>query len=149
DDGNDQLYGEGSGFAYGGGGDDTYYYDDGDQVFDDYNASGAGTDTVILPSGIELGDLIWSCTVDGSIFITVGDLGTILLPGMFYTSTNGNLTGSGVDSLTFDDTSTFEFDSLTTLTTLGSHGDDTIFAAYVGADVQNTIYGFEGNDTIW
>jgi Ca2+-binding RTX toxin-like protein len=154
-DGNDTLYGgsgdgtldpgTGGNFVYGGAGNDTYVYGGGDDVYDEY--SGGGTDTITLPSGITSGDLTFTGLADGSdnlaLLITVGDLGTIEITNFAYTSVL-----SGIETLTFHDTSTLDLSDFTALTINGSSGDDNIFSIYTSQYVDETIHAGGGNDFI-
>ena len=157
-DGNDTLYGDagndiidsgaGGNYVYGGNGDDTYVFNGGTDVYEEYY-TGTGTDTILMPSGIDAGDLTFARAPDSGLLITIGTLGSVEIADFF--QTGGYYILGGIETITFDDTSTLDLSAFTALTTYGSSGDDTIYGLYsslYGFDVDNTIYGNGGNDTI-
>jgi Ca2+-binding RTX toxin-like protein len=155
-DGNDTLQGgsgadildggTGGNFVYGGDGNDTYVFSGGNDVYDEYGKT--GTDTVVLPSGITSGDLTFSRVAEGdslmALAINVGTLGTIQINHFF---SGGALVG-GIETLTFSDSGTFSLSSLTTLTTYGTSGNDTLYGIYSPGTINDMIYGGAGNDVI-
>ncbi|MBJ7541950.1 calcium-binding protein [Rhodomicrobium udaipurense] len=157
DAGNDVIYvgggndtidaGSGGNFAYGGGGDDTYIYSGGNDVYSEY--SGGGTDTVVLPSGIDSGDLTLERAVTASgvdLLITVGSLGNIEIAS-FFNSYDGTLLNS-IETVTFSDSTTLSLSAFSSLLTRGTDGIDDIYGAYTSQNIDDTILGYAGNDTI-
>ncbi len=154
--GNDTLYGDegddildpgtGGNFVYGGTGNDTYVFGGGTDVYSEVGAS--GSDTILMPSGVSSGDLSFARTINGgdNLFITVGSLGTIEIKNFFAPDT-GHTTNS-IESITFADTTTLGLSSLTSLTTYGTDGADAIQGAYTTADLNDTVFGYGGNDVI-
>jgi Ca2+-binding RTX toxin-like protein len=146
-DGNDLLYGgAGGNVVYGGAGDDTYFYEGGDDIYDETGSS--GTDEVImLPDGIELNDLTFTRINGGySLLIQVGDLGTIETP--FFDQYASPHSSYRIEEIQFFDTSTYDLDSFTALTTIGTNGADDLYGVYTDTDIDDTIYGLGGNDII-
>lgn len=151
--GNDDLhgaYGNDTYYAGTGGntidsrtGNDTFYYGGGDDVITEYG----GTDQIILPSGIVLGDLTFSrVSSDNStsyfddLLIQIDGSGSIQIRSHFYTG--GSL---AVETLVFSDTSTLSLTSLAPDVLLSSGNDN--FSASTNASY--TVYGFDGNDSIY
>ncbi|MEZ0081511.1 Ca2+-binding RTX toxin-like protein [Bradyrhizobium japonicum] len=151
-DGNDDLHGGyGNDTYYGGAGgntidsrtgDDTFVYGGGDDVITEYG----GTDQIILPSGIVLGDLIFSrVSSDNStsyfddLLIQIEDSGSIQIRSQFYSGG-----APAVETLVFSDTSTLSLTSLAPDVRLTA-GNDNFWAS---TNASYTIYGFDGNDSI-
>lgn len=108
---NDSLYGgAGNDGAYGWYGDDVYYYESGDDFYSELNAG--GTDKIVLPAGITLGDLTFyqeaHYSQDGSLFIVVDGLGTIETP--FFASIYGGVASSRIETIEFSNTSTVNWE---------------------------------------
>lgn len=152
-DGTDTLYGEagndilvggaGGDFAYGGNDNDTFVFTAGEDFYD----GGSGTDVITLPSGIVFGDLEFARQILSTgdfLNITVGSLGAIQTP--FFNSAYGYLAYERIDSIVFHDTSTYDPSSFTELTTFGTMGDDSIWGIYTTVDIDETMYGRDGND---
>jgi Ca2+-binding RTX toxin-like protein len=148
-DGNDTIYAEGgNNILYGGGGgnflggytgNDTYYYGGGDDLIDDPS----GTDQIILPSGITLGDLTISrVSTDNSLsyftdlLISIDGGGSIQIHGQFASSV--------VETLVFYDTSTLNLATLAPDVLL-TNGNDSFSGT---GNASYAVYGFAGNDSI-
>lgn len=141
--------------VYGGAGDDTYVYTSGNSVFDEYDMGGSGTDTILLPTGIALGDLGYSVVVnaagfDTNLVISIGSLGTIQIPQFF--SPGGGLSGSYalIETVTFANSTTHTLGDFTALNIYGSNDNDSIYPIQnlTHQDIDKTIYGYGGNDFI-
>lgn len=163
-DGNDTLTGSigddtlsggaGGNIVNGGDGNDTYVFSSGaHDVYSEYAST--GTDTILLPSGITSGDLTFTGMSDNpsaamNLLINVGTGGTIEIDHFAI----GSIVLSGIETLTFSDTSTLDLSTLTGLTIIGGSGADelaglsgsaaTVFQAGAGNDL---IYGNDGNST--
>jgi Ca2+-binding RTX toxin-like protein len=141
--GNDYIVGgDGDDTAFGSYGNDTFVYTSGNDVYDD----NLDTNSILLPTGITISDLSFFRSEDDfnnahSLFITVGNLGTIELVDLYNTAGNLN---PWFQTVTFADASTFSFSSMTTLITYGGVGNDDIRGGTgTRADI---LYGLEGND---
>ncbi|WP_095089985.1 calcium-binding protein [Mesorhizobium sophorae] len=153
--GNDLLDpGSGGNFVYGKGGNDTYVFSGADDVYSEYSGS-SGTDTILLPSGITLGSLTFTQTMELGdsidLTITVGTIGEITIQH-FFLSNGGSITagGSNIETLTFADASTYTLTSMTSIVTQGTSGDDSIHGASVsGHTINNTVYAGDGDDLIY
>ncbi|KAB1085063.1 calcium-binding protein [Neorhizobium galegae] len=141
--GNDILRGgSGADVAYGGHGDDIYEYSSGNHLYVDIS----GADTIKLASGITSGDLsFFALDSGGQLVIQVGTLGTVQTT--FFT-TSGTLHSNRIETLMFADTSTFNFGSLTALTTYGTVTNDSIYGANTGSHLNDTLYGLAGDDQL-
>ncbi|NEJ60775.1 type I secretion C-terminal target domain-containing protein [Rhizobium leguminosarum] len=151
-DGNDFLVGEYGNDTYYGGtggnrmtdadGNDIYVHGGGNDLISDYN----GTDQIFLPTGILLGDLIFSrvSSENSSVYfndllIQVNGAGTIQIKDQFYSSS------LAVETLVFSDTSTFSLSSVDGADVRLTNGNDTFSTT---SNANFSIYGFDGNDTI-
>lgn len=147
--GNDILRGGAGGdIAFGGDGDDSYIYDSGDDFYSEYGAS--GIDTITLPTGITLGDLVFSRNfviggLSSNLMIEIDGLGTIEIDRFF---SSGGAVWQPIETLIFADASTYSLSSYTELVTHGSDASDSINSnAYV--DIDDTVYGYGGDDVIY
>jgi len=138
--------GAGGNFVTGGNGNDTYVFSSGNDVYSEYGTT--GTDTIQLPSGIDFGDLVFSGIESGAgdmnLLVTVGTLGSFEISE--FASTGTIL--SGIETITFYDTTTFDPTSLTALTVYGTGGDDYMYGLSSPNIVDTTFHGGAGNDTI-
>lgn len=150
--GNDALYGEGGADLLdggtggntlnGGSGDDTYLYSGGvDLIFEE-----GGTDTIQLPEGVEPGDITFTRIHNqygGNLLITIAGAGSIEINNQFYW-----YTGMHVETLSFYDPldGTINLTTLTDITTYGTNADDTISGVTSPSHLNDTIYGYGGND---
>lgn len=125
-------------------GNDTYVYTLGDDYILDF-ANGAGSnDKIVLPSGIELSDLTFHRLGDYNLLIEVAGLGSIQVEKHFNY-------GSGyysIETIQFDDTSTFNIPTMAAPTTYGTEEDDQISGITIGAAGDDIIYGYGGDDWI-
>lgn len=158
DAGNDELYGgnhddtlkpgQGGDVAEGGFGDDTYEYEGGDDVY--YEATNAGTDIITLPTGVALADLdFFRLSSDGlhNLRIHVDDIGTIDIKDFFDTG-SGNLKGT-IETIEFADLTTYDLDAFTDMTSYGDDTDNFFDGVFTTAEINDTMYGLEGDDTLW
>jgi Ca2+-binding RTX toxin-like protein len=146
--GNDTIWGDAGGNVLdGGAGDDIYMYTAG--ADDLINEGGAGgNDQIILPAGMTLADVTFTRVPDstGTVFndllMTFHDGGSIQIAGQL-----GSDASFHIETLKFNDGSTFNLTTLTDLPVYLTPGDDTVD---VGAlpNVNNTVYGLDGNDFI-
>ena len=79
-----------------------------------------------------------------SLLVTVGTLGTIQISEFASTGT----VLSGIETITFHDTSTFTLSDLTALTVYGSSGDDYMYGISSPGIVDTTFHAGAGNDVI-
>lgn len=148
--GNDILHaGDGGDTVYGGDGADTYVYSGGNDYY--VEQTSAQTDTIVLPAGIELGDLtFFREDVDAygraELLILVDGFGSIEI-GEFFD--DAAILSNSIERLLFDDSSTFDLDSFTSLITFGSDQADYIVGIENGGGLADTIYGFDGNDRLF
>lgn len=134
--------GSGGDRAVGSRGDDIYVYTSGDDVY--YDNSNGSTDKIVLPTGIELSDLTFHRLGDTDLLIEVDALGTIQIEKQF----NQYLDWYAIDTLEFDDASTFNLLTMDSPVTYGTDGDDTLEGITSGAAGDDVIYGLGGNDDI-
>ncbi len=143
--GNDEIHGDGGGnFLYDqDGGDTTYVFGRGQ----DYITDEGGTDRIVLPSGIDAGDLtITRVSSEGSteyfndLLITVAGGGSIQVQDHFFSSGYYQ-----VETLVFSDSSTLDLTALTGYETHLTSGDDTYSP---GLNTDQIVRGFDGNDYI-
>lgn len=149
--GNDTLHaGDGGDIVYGGDGTDTYVYSGGNDYYVEQTTS--QTDTIVLPVGVDLGDLTFSRgDVDAYgraelLILVDGWFGSIEIKGFFY---GGTILSNSIEQLLFDDSSTFNLNSFTSLTTFGSDTADYIVGIENGGGWADTIYGFGGADRLF
>ncbi|RVH60075.1 type I secretion C-terminal target domain-containing protein [Sinorhizobium meliloti] len=144
--GNDILRGgSGGDVVEGGHGDDIYEYASGNHFYTDTS----GADTIKLASGITSGDLSFFQMAnggsDGQLVIVVDGAGTIETP---FIISGGTLLSSRIETLMFADTSTFNFASITALTTYGNYANNSLYGVNFGSHANDTIYGLGGNDQL-
>lgn len=154
DGGNDSIYGgagadtlgggTGGNYLYGYGGNDTYIYGGG---FDYISENGlGGTEQIVMPSGVTLGDLSFN-RVDGGgndyedLLITVAGYHTIQIQEQLNTSSPDYQ----IESILFSDTSTLDLSTITNPDVLLSAGGASF---YTNTSTDLTIYGGNGGDTI-
>ncbi|HEU0142195.1 MAG TPA: calcium-binding protein [Bryobacteraceae bacterium] len=144
--GNDILDGQsGDDFVQGGAGNDTYKYTAGHgwDTFEEY-----GTDTgdkILFASGVAIGDLTISRVSSYDMLIEVASGvggGQILIRNQFNTNQR-------IESLEFaGGGSPYNLLTQTAWTLTGTDGDDQLWGVW-GAGYQDTIYGGDGDDTIY
>ncbi|WOS62026.1 calcium-binding protein [Sinorhizobium fredii] len=154
DNGNDDIEGSNGADTITGGaghdsyegkqGNDTYAYTSGDDYILDY-ANGAGSnDKILMPAGIESGDLTFHRLGDYNLLIEVAGLGSIQVEKHFNYSSGWY----SIETIQFDDTSTFNLTSMDAPISYGTEDDDQISGITVGAGANDTIYGYGGDDWI-
>ena len=79
------------------------------------------------------------------MFITVDDLGSIQFRDLV--DGNGSIY-SWFSSVNFSDTTSLILADITSLTTHGGEGNDTIAGAYGTNAIDETVYGYEGDDSL-
>ncbi len=110
--GNDVLYGgEGNDILYGGDGNDIYFYTAGNDIIEGFR--GYGMDTLVLPEGIILEDLVLNYDYSSwGLLISVGNLGTIYLEEQLIGYTHEGLSSNvRVNKLKFNNGDTYSFNS--------------------------------------
>lgn len=140
EDGNDTLDGGiGNDDLRGGAGNDTYIASAG---FDNINSENGGTDIVVLPTWVTIGDvhLIRLNSLPNDLQMNIDGLGQIVIDNQFFQ------VGYRVETLQFASSSL----DLTTqsIETVGGTGDDTMNGISSGASVNDIFDGREGNDTM-
>ena len=172
-EGNDTLYGAADDILDGGNGDDLIYGGGGNDIFrpgaggdvvsggsgndvyeytsgHDYYSDAGGTDKILLPTGVVLADLNVYQLINpyavGSLFVEVDGLGTIETP--FFASYYGSPNYNQIETIEFSDTSTFDFDALTTFTTYGTEGNNDIWGVQFSSHLDDILFGFGGNDQL-
>ncbi|MGB3539092.1 MAG: calcium-binding protein [Mesorhizobium sp.] len=152
DAGNDTIFGgsdsdtidggTGGNFLHGGAGNDTYVFSGGDDVIIEFT----GTDQIVLPAGITLGDLTFtkvstqgSVTNFADLLITVAGGGSIQIQNQFAGSSYQ------VETLVFHDSSTLNLTTLTGYATELTNVDDGYSPG--GTDDQ-IVHALAGNDFI-
>ncbi|ACK50906.1 hypothetical protein Msil_1963 [Methylocella silvestris BL2] len=149
-DGNDTIHGEYGNDTLDGGaggnflsaltGDDTFVYGGGHDVISDTG----GSDQLLLPSGIVLGDLTFQrVSTEGSLsyfddlLINIDGAGTIEIKAHFQSSS------FRIETLVFSDTSTLDLTTLANPDVYLTAGNDTFTSGATGAFA---IYGGDGDD---
>ncbi|TCU21826.1 putative secreted protein (type I secretion substrate) [Rhizobium azibense] len=140
--------GEGGDTVNGYQGNDSYVFTDGNDVYIDT----AGTDKILMPVGVDSGDLTFyqfkEGTGEGTLYIVVDGLGTIE-SRQFFNSYYGSVYSSRIETIEFSDTSTFNFNSLTSMTTYGTAENDTIYGVQFSSHLNDTLYGYRGSDELY
>lgn len=149
--GNDTFRaGTGGNFVFGGGGDDLYEYEGGNDVYSEIGDY-TGTDKIVLPSGVVANDLsffqVATGSQPGSLFIDIDGLGRIETP--YFSAYGGNLITDRIETIEFSDTSTFNFNTLTSLTTYGTDEDNYVYGIQFSSHLDDTLYGLGGNDYLY
>jgi len=141
-DGNDILNGnDGNDTLKGGKGNDTYIHSSGNDTITENYSTGSGTDTILFGAGITLSNLTIHKTGD-NLVIDVSDGSSITAIDHF--STNARY----IETLTFYDGTQFYFNSATTVSILGTSGDDTLDGDSRYASINDLMYGYAGNDSL-
>jgi Ca2+-binding RTX toxin-like protein len=145
---NDTFIGlEGDDTLYGYDGDDTYYWNlgDGNDVIEDT----AGMDLLVLGAGITVDDLRLENSLGGDLRLHIGSE-YITVRNQF------DATGYEVETILFDDDSTFNLTGDLTFT--GSSSNDFVYAqenvtaddTLIGLEGNDYLYGYDGDDTyVW
>lgn len=151
--GNDVLMpGTGGNTVRGNGGNDTYVYGGGNDVYSEYSAG--GTDTILMPSGVTLGDLVFYrggiADPDNGLMVEVDDLGVIEIE-YFFTESGTPWSGSNnIETITFFDSSTYDLTDFDTLVFYGNEWGESINSgSSSGYVVDDTMFGFGGDDTLY
>jgi Ca2+-binding RTX toxin-like protein len=149
--GNDILRG-GTGIGdvlKGGEGDDIYQFSlgDGNTTLNNLDTS-TGIDTLQFMAGIAANDI--SVTrIDDHLYLTVGSTGDVITVEDAFDSSDNYI----LDSVTFNDGTSWDWNTLTAFTLQGSGGDDTLQGS-ASNDVLNggigndTLNGYNGNDIL-
>jgi Ca2+-binding RTX toxin-like protein len=133
--------GGGNDAIQGGSGNDTYVASPGFDTITDVG----GTDTIVIPAEFDASDVTVYRINNASgptndLGISIAGYGEIDVSGQF------NSVYYGVENLHFlSDNSTVSLTGMS-ITTLGTAGNDSIYAPYVGAGANDIIDGREGND---
>ncbi|MHC2424237.1 Ca2+-binding RTX toxin-like protein [Bradyrhizobium elkanii] len=147
-DGADILDGGAGGNRLEGGIDaDTYIYNVGadDYIYDATNYGDTSIDKIVMPSGIELGDLSFYRTgpsTANDLLIVVDGGGTIQIQDHFYTANPVYR----VEQIEFSDASTFNLTTLANLDYRLSSGNDSLGTNDTG---NFAVYGLGGDDYIY
>lgn len=134
--------GVGSDYLQGSNGDDEYHYSPGDDI--DTIRDDSGNDRIVFGAGIDIGDLTFTRMGNNDLVIDIDNgsqTGTIVIEQHF------NYTNGAIETIEFNDTSTYDLDGQNWITT-GSSRDDSIDGVSSGGGQVDTIYGMGGNDTI-
>lgn len=143
--GTDTVYaGLGGNTISDGGNNTTYVFGGGNDLIHDYG----GTDQIVLPAGIVLGDLTFLRTssndtsnYDLTILVDGGAGGSIQMTDHFYFTNNYR-----VETLVFDDTSTLNLGTLTGYEIVLTSEADSYSAGTTSAAL--SVHGMAGNDVI-
>lgn len=146
--GNDTLHGgSGNDSAAGGLGDDSYHYESGDDIFEDTG----GTDGIYLPSVVtslsQLSFLRYS-TAQHDLQIRVDDANTADSVYLGWITVSDQFLGPGthIETLNFN---SFDLTLANVyVSTFGTGGSDTIYGINYGANPDDVIYGFAGDNDI-
>lgn len=138
--GNDLLdAGAGGDITHGGAGGDTYVFTSGDKFYSEVNYSDYSVDQINLPVGITLANLYVYRSNSNSIFIEVGNLGTIEIDQFFVSDVYK------IETVRFSDLSTLNLSTIASIEFFGTTGNDSMIG--VGG-VDDTIHGYSGDDVL-
>lgn len=140
--GNDTLDGgDGNDTLKGGLGDDIYLASVG---FDIITFESGGSDTLVLPDGIDAEDvsLLRRVGAPYALEITITGLGQIRLTDQF-----SDFGDYAVETLSFNGQSTVNLTSLQ-IETIGTSGSDSLSGIYNGGSIDDILDGREGDDTL-
>lgn len=142
-DGNDTLDGgEGDDYLEGGDENDIYIHSAGNDTISESYSSSGGVDKIVFGANISLSDLTFY-RIGNDLKIEVSDGSTITVSNQF----NGSF-ARFVESLAFYDETQFLFNGTSQIEIRGTGGDDTINGDSLNADIDDLIYGYDGNDII-
>lgn len=159
-DGNDVLYGandndllrpgDGGDIVIGGDGNDAYFYTGGADFYGEANVW-SSIDKIVLPAEIELSELAFfrvrGTSMEDSLLIEVGSLGSVELGNLF--KENGQMWFDKFTTIEFADSSTFDIATdLLSLTAVGTDDYDHFTGATGTYSIDETFYGFGGNDDL-
>ena len=145
--GNDTLSGGlGGDSAFGKNGDDTYVFTGGGDLYSEWAFS--GSDTVTLPAGITLNDLAIYRNGTTNLFVEVGTLGSFEIDRQYVAG--GSIHSYAIEQIRFSDLSTLDLLGFTSLEARGTDGGDDIRGLQIGSThVNDTFYGYGGDDDLW
>ncbi|GHF70019.1 calcium-binding protein [Seohaeicola zhoushanensis] len=129
--------GTGDDIAIGGNGNDTYVYTSGNDWYSEW--AGAGTDVILMPTGITSADISLARINQDNLLISVDGLGTIEVNEFFYGTT------FRIETIQFSNSTTLDLTAISEISVLGTDGDDFIDGSNY---VEDTMYGFAGNDRL-
>jgi Ca2+-binding RTX toxin-like protein len=109
-------------------------------VYSEYSSNGTSGDLILLPVGIDSGDVTFYRANFDSLFITVGDLGSIEIDNFYYSAYDK------IETLEFNDTSTIDLTALAALDFYGTQESEYLIGT---DDIAETMYGYGGDDTLW
>lgn len=155
-DGNDLIYGgfgadtliggNGGDIIYGGSGSDVYEYRSGSDFYSE--SAGSENDIIDLPDGVVWGDLsfhrqnISAGTGQAELVVKIAGYGQVQIENFF---DDGVVVSNSIEQLRYENNTTFDLNSLTSLITHGSSLGEVITGVSSWAD---TMYGYGGNDTL-